>query len=329
MIDRRGFTTLGLAALASAASPSLSFAQARYPERPIKLVVPFSAGGVNDIVGRHWAERVRGPLGSVFVENQGGGGGTPAVMEVKRADPDGHVILLGSGSTMMMNELTTSNLPYDSMKDFVPIAIFAVSTTSVAVNAAVPVKTVKELLEYAKVNAGKLSYGSAGTGTMSHLSGELFKLKTGLTDVTHIPYKGAGPGITDLVSGHIPMMSPNISGQILSLHQAGKIRVLAVNSKERLKAAPEIPTAIEQGVPDMIGELFLGVFVRTGTQAPVIDRIAEATKAAVADAEFEKALQTSGFEITRYFGAEAGRKYMTEETARWKPVVDSIGLKVR
>jgi tripartite-type tricarboxylate transporter receptor subunit TctC len=328
MIHRRDFSRLiGLASLS--ALPSFAFAQAKFPERPIKLVVPFSAGGVNDIVGRQWAERMRVPLGNVFVENQGGGGGTPAVMEVKRAEPDGHTVLLGSGSTMMMNELTTSNLPYDSMKDFVPIAIFSVSTTSIAVNAAVPVKTVKELVEYAKANPGKLSYGSAGTGTMSHLSGELFKLKTGLKDIIHVPYKGAGPGIADLVSGHIPMMSPNISGQILNLHNSGKIRVIAVNSKERLKAAPDLPTAIEQGVPDMVGELFLGVFVRTGTPQHVIDKIADATKAAVDDAAFEKALQTSGFEITRYFGAEAGRRYMASETARWKPVVESIGLKVR
>ena len=328
MINRRDFSRLGLASL-SAALPSFALAQAKYPERPIKLVVPFSAGGVNDIVGRQWAEKMRGPLGSVFVENQGGAGGTLGVMEVKRAEADGHTILLGSGSTMMMNELTTSNLPYDSNKDFIPIAIFCVSTTSIAVHASIPAKNVKELLEYAKANPGKLSYGSAGTGTMSHLSGELFKLRTGLKDVTHIPYKGAGPGIADLVSGHIPMMSPNISGQILNFHQTGKIRVLAVNSKQRLKAAPDIPTAIEQGVPDMVGELFLGIYVRTGTPNDILNRIADATKQAMQDETFEKALLVSGFEPTGYFGAEQGRRYMAEEIARWKPVVDSIGLKVR
>ncbi len=329
MINRRDFIALGAASLTVAAMPASGLAQARFPERPIKLVVPFSAGGVNDIVGRQWAEKMRTSLGSVFVENQGGAGGTLGVMEVKRADPDGHTILLGSGSTMMMNELTTSNLPYDSSKDFVPIAIFCVSTTSIAVHASVPAKNVKELIDYAKANPGKLSYGSAGTGTMSHLSGELFKLRTGLSDVVHIPYKGAGPGIADLVSGHIPMMSPNISGQILNFHSSGKIRVLAINSKERLKAAPDIPTAIEQGVPDMIGELFLGIFARTGTPDHILERIADATKSAVADEAFEKALLTSGFETTRYFGAEQGRRYMAEETARWKPVVDAIGLKVR
>ena len=210
MINRRDFIALGAASLTVAAMPASGLAQARFPERPIKLVVPFSAGGVNDIVGRQWAEKMRTSLGSVFVENQGGAGGTLGVIEVKRADPDGHTILLGSGSTMMMNELTTSNLPYDSSKDFVPIAIFCVSTTSIAVHASVPAKNVKELIDYAKANPGKLSYGSAGTGTMSHLSGELFKLRTGLSDVVHIPYKGAGPGIADLVSGHIPMMSQHL-----------------------------------------------------------------------------------------------------------------------
>jgi tripartite-type tricarboxylate transporter receptor subunit TctC len=327
VMNRRDFS-LSLASL-SAALPSFAFAQAKFPERPIKLVVPFSAGGVNDIVGRQWAEKMRGPLGSVFVENQGGAGGTLGVMEVKRADADGHTLLLGSGSTMMMNELTTSNLPYDTSKDFIPIAIFCVSTTSIAVNASVPVKNVKELVDYHKANPGKLSYGSAGTGTMSHLSGELFKLKTGLKDVVHIPYKGAGPGIADLVSGHIPMMSPNISGQILSLHNSGKIRVLAVNSKTRLKAAPDIPTAIEQGVPDMVGELFLGIYARTGTPSHVLDRIADATKKVMADEAFEKALLVAGFEPVSHFGAEQGRRYMAEEVARWKPVVDAIGLKVR
>lgn len=329
MINRRAFAALGSTSLIAAVLPASGFAQAKFPDRPIRLVVPFSAGGVNDIVGRQWAERMRGSLGPVFVENQGGAGGTLGVMEVKRAEPDGHTILLGSGSTMMMNELTTSNLPYDSNKDFIPIAIFCVSTTSIAVHASVPAKNVKELLDYAKANPGKLSYGSAGTGTMSHLSGELFKLRTGLKDVTHIPYKGAGPGIADLVSGHIPMMSPNISGQILNFHQSGKIRVLAVNSKQRLKVAPDIPTAIEQGVPDMVGELFLGIYSRTGTPDHVLTRIADATKAIMADEAFEKALLTSGFETVNYFGAEQGRRYMAEENARWKPVVDAIGLKVR
>src|SRR5262245_55722039 len=185
-MKRREFLKFGLAGSAAALTARPAAAQAAFPSRPIKLVVPFSAGGVNDIVGRQWAERMKSSLGTVYVENQGGAGGTLGVMEVKRSDADGHTLLLGSASTMAPNEMTTSNLPYEPRKDFVPIAIFCVTTTSIAVNAALPVKNVKELIDHAKANAGKLSYGSAGTGTMSHLSGELFKQLTGLNDLVHI-----------------------------------------------------------------------------------------------------------------------------------------------
>ena len=324
-MKRRNFIKYGLASAAATTLPIPAFG---YPDRPIKLVVPFSAGGVNDIVGRQWAERVKGPLGTVYVENVPGGGGTIGVMEVKRAEPDGHTVLFGSASTMVLNEMTRKTLPYDPKKDFVPIAIFCVSTSSIVVNASVPVKNVKELIAYVKANAGKLSYGSAGTGTMSHLSGELFKQITGLKDIVHIPYKGAGPGIADIVSGHIPMMTPNVSGQILTLHKSGKIRILAVNAPKRLKAAPEIPTAIEEGVPNMVGQLFLGIYARAGTPDAAVEKIAAATQKALAEPQFEKALIDSGFEPVSYIGAEAGRRYMAEEYARWKPVVDAIGLKV-
>ena len=324
-MKRREFIKYGLTSAAATTLPIPAFG---YPDRPIKLVVPFSAGGVNDIVGRQWAERVKAPLGTVYVENVPGGGGTIGVMEVKRAEPDGHTVLFGSASTMVLNEMTRKTLPYDPRKDFVPIAIFCVTTSSIVVNASVPVKNVKELIAYVKANAGKLSYGSAGTGTMSHLSGELFKQITGLKDIVHIPYKGAGPGIADIVSGHIPMMTPNVSGQILTLHKSGKIRILAVNAPKRLKAAPEIPTAIEEGVPNMVGQLFLGIYARAGTPDAAVEKIAAATQKALAEPQFEKALVDSGFEPVSYIGAEAGRRYMAEEYARWKPVVDAIGLKV-
>jgi tripartite-type tricarboxylate transporter receptor subunit TctC len=228
---------------------------------------------------------------------------------------------------MVLNTMTMSNVAYDPNKDFVPIGIFCASITSIAVHPSIPAQNVKQLIAHVKANPGKLSYGSAGTGTMSHLSGELFKAKTGMTDVVHIPYKGAGPGIADLVSGHIPMMSPNVTGQLLEFHKAGKIRILAVNSKERLRAARDIPTAIEQGVPDMIGQLFLGIFAPAGTPQAAVDTLSAANRKAVDNPEFEKVLIASGFEIVSYFTADAARQYMAEEFARWKPLVDSIGLK--
>lgn len=327
-MNRREVLILGGGAAAAALTAFPSFGQARFPNRPIKLVVPFSAGGVNDIVGRQWAEKVRTSLGSVFVENQGGAGGTIGVVEVGRAEPDGHVLLLGSTSTMVLNGMTMQKPPYDANRDFVPVCVMCVSATSVAANAAVPVKNVKELVAYAKANPGKLSYGSAGAGTMSHLSGELFKQLTGMTDVVHIPYKGAGPGLTDLVSGHIPIMSPNVSGQVLELHNTGKIRILSVNNATRLSAAPDIPTSIEEGVPNMIGLLFLGIFAPAATPKPIVNQIAQATQAAMADKDFRDALVKSGFEPVNDMGPEKSLTYMAEEQKRWAPVLASLGMKV-
>jgi tripartite-type tricarboxylate transporter receptor subunit TctC len=325
-MDRRDVLKLGLATAATAFAAPRALAQGSFPSRPIKLVVPFSAGGVNDIVGRQWGERVKPFLGAVFIENLGGAGGTLGVMEVQRAEPDGHTVLLGSTSTMVLNTMNASKVAYDPVKDFVPISIFCVSSTSIAVHPSVPASNVKELITYVKSNAGKLSYGSAGAGTMSHLSGELFKQLTQTTDLVHVPYKGAGPGIADLISGHIPIMSPNVTGQLLEFHKTGKIRIVAVNSQTRVKAAPEIPTAIEQGVPNMVGQLFLGIFAPAKTPAPVVERLTEASRKALAEAEFEKVLTDSGFETVSYFG-DGARQYMAEEYARWKPVIDAIGLK--
>ena len=326
MIDRRDFSLLSLASLS--ALPTMAFAQAKFPERPIRLVVPFSAGGVNDVVGRQWADKMKAPLGAVYVENQGGGGGSIGAMDVMRSAPDGHTLFLGSTSTMVLNSMTNPKLPYDPAS-FEPITILCVSSTSIAVHPSVPANNIEEFLAYAKANTGKLSYGSAGTGTMSHLSGELFKQITGIKDMTHIPYKGAGPGITDLVSGHISVMSPNITGQLLQLHNTGKIRILAINSPSRLSAAPSIPTAIEQGVPNMIGQLFLGIFAPKGTPQPVIGQIAKATREALGDAAYQKALGDSGFEAVPNSDPAQARRYMADEKERWAPVIKAIDLKVQ
>jgi len=329
-MNRRDVLAFGLASLsASALTPLSALAQAKYPERPIKLMIAFSAGGVNDILGRHWADRMKTLLGTVYVENQGGASGTIATAEVARAQPDGHTLLLGSTSTMVLNPMTMAKVPYDPVKDFVSTGILAVSTTSIAVHASVPAKSLQEFIAYAKANTGKLSYGSAGTGTMSNLSGELFKQITGLTDLVHIPYKGAGPGITDLVSGHIPAMTPNITGQVLGLHRSGKIRILAVNAAQRLKAVPDIPTSLEQGVPNMIGLLALGLFAPAATPKAIVERITEATHKAMADPDFQKVLTQSGLEPILDSDSEKARKFLAEEVVRWGPVVKASGFKVQ
>ena len=331
-MNRREALSFGGATFAAAALAPLrgtaQGSQARYPERPIRLIVAFSAGGVNDMVARQWADRVKGHLGTVVVENQGGGGGTIATGEVARAQADGYTILLGSTSTMVLNPMTMAKVPYHPATDFVPIAIIAVSATSIVVHASVPVSSVGDLVAYAKANPGKLSYGSAGAGTMSNLSGELFKQITGLSDLVHIPYKGAGPGIADLISGHIPMMTPNVTAQLLEFHRAGKIRIVAVNAAQRLGAAPEIPTAVEQGLPGMIGLLFLGLFAPAATPAPIIERLTAATHSAMADPDYQKLLLASGLEPIADSNSEAAQRFMAEETLRWEPVVRASGFRI-
>jgi tripartite-type tricarboxylate transporter receptor subunit TctC len=325
-MDRRELLGYGLASLsATALSPLPAFAQAKFPDRPIKLVIPFSPGGVTDIVGRHWAERMKSGLGTIFIENQGGAAGAVGATQVARADADGHTMLLGNTSVIVLNPMTKPNLTYDPGKDFVPIGILCVATVALVVNAAVPVKDLKEFVAYARAN--KASYGSAGASTMTHLAGEKFKLLTGLKDLTHVPYKGAGPGIADLISGHIPAMTPNITSQILGHEKAGKLRVLAVFAPKRLQGAPDVPTAIELGFPDMVGQLFVGVFVRSGTPKAAVDQIAAANQKVMADKEFQKILLASGLDPINDTPAEA-EKFIADETARWGPVVKAIGLKV-
>lgn len=324
---RRELIALGLAGIsAHVLAPLAAFAQAKYPDRPIRMIVPFAPGGVVDAVGRLWAEKVKPTLGTIVIENQGGGGGVIGAQDVARAATDGYTLLLGNTSTQVLNPLSMAKPPYDPLKDFVPITIVAISATSIVVNAAVPAKTLKEFIAYAKANPNKISYGSAGAGTLTNLTGEMFKHLTGLSDIVHVPYKGAGPGIADLVSGHIPMMTPNVTGQLLELHRAGKVRILAVTSPERLKGAPDIPTAVESGMPDMIAQLFTGVFAPAGTPKPVVDKIALANKTALAEKDYQDSLIKQGFEPAIGYDPDKTRDYVAAELKRWPPVLKAAGM---
>jgi tripartite-type tricarboxylate transporter receptor subunit TctC len=326
-MKRRDFLALATASVsAHVLAPLSAFAQASYPDHPIKLIVPFSPGGVVDAVGRLWAAKIKPQLTSIMVENQGGAGGSIGAQEVARATPDGYTLLLGNTSTQVLNPAIMDKPPYDALKDFQPIAIIAITATCIVVHPLVPAKTLKEFIAYAKANPGKLSYGSAGAGTLTNLTGEMFKHLTGISDIVHVPYKGAGPGITDLVSGHIPMMTPNVTGQLLELHNAGKVRILAVTSPSRLKAAPEIPTAIEAGVPDMIAQLFNGLFAPVGTPKPIIDKIASATNSVMQDKEFQTTLVSSGFEPVLDSNPDKARAFVAEEVRRWPPILKAAGM---
>jgi len=311
---------------ASALTPLEAYAQSQYPTRPIRVVVPFSPGGVVDTIARLWAQQVGPMLGTIIVDNRGGAGGTIGAGEVARARPDGYTLLIGNSSTQIINPAVMRRPPYDPMKDFVTVDILAISATSVIVHPSLPVQNLKQLIAYAKANPGKLSYGSAGAGTLTNLAGEMFKQRAGGLDIVHVPYRGAGPAITDLVSGYIPMMTPNITGRLLGLYRGGRVRILSVNAPKRLKAAPEIPTTIEF-LPDMIAQLFSGVFAPAGTPKAVVDRVSQVTRKALADKAFQQKLIQSGFEPVLDSSPEKARRYVEQERKQLMPLIKATGFK--
>ena len=328
-MNRRKLMTMGLAGLsASVLSPIAAFAQSRYPDRPIRVIVPFSAGGATDVVGRLWADRVRGALGTVVIENKASGGGALGASEVARAQPDGYTLLFGNTSTQVLLPVLMSPPLYDPLKDFAAVYILCLSPTVIVVHPSVPARTLAELIAYAKANPGRLSYGSAGAGTLTNLAGELLKQLIGAPDIVHISYKGSAPGLTDLASGHIPMMTPNIGGPLIDFHRVGKVRILAVAAEERLRAAPDIPTAIEAGLPGMVAANLNGLFVPAGVAPAIVDQIAQATRKLMADEAFGRLLVASGFEPTAQSGPAQAQRLVADELARWTPIMRATNFKM-
>jgi tripartite-type tricarboxylate transporter receptor subunit TctC len=326
-MNRREIIKLGLSAAAgSVALPYPLMAQASYPDRPIRLVVPFAAGGVVDVIGRLWADQVKTGLGTVVVENLGGAGGTIGASDVARAQPDGYTVLLGNTSTQILNPAIMPKAPYDPAAAFQTVSILASSAVSIVVNPSVPAKSLNELVAHIKSSPGKLSYGSPGAGTFTHLAGEMFKRAAGVTDLTHVPYKGAGPATTDVISGHIPMMVANITHQLISLHKTGKIRIVASLTPKRLDVLPDVSTGVET-YPDLAAMLFTGLFVPKATPAPIVERIAKANRQAMSNDEVKKRLVAAGFEPVLDTPAEAQR-FVDAERNRLLPLVKQIGFKL-
>jgi tripartite-type tricarboxylate transporter receptor subunit TctC len=219
-------------------------------------------------------------------------------------------------------------LPYDPAKDLDPIAGIAANFLCIAVHPAVPVQTLKELIAYAQANPGKLSYGHAGVGSIQHLAGELFKSLAGTPEIVPVAYRGTGPQITDLIGGHIQMGVPGVTGQVFELHRSGKIRVLAVTSPTRLTAAPELPTAAEQGFPGLIVIGSIGLLAPAGTPIGIIAQIAQATRTAVAEPSYKQMLIDAGIEPTLGSDPEKFRRSLAADVALWTPVVKALGLKI-
>ena len=324
---RRQFLHLVAGAAALPAVSHIARAQA-YPSRPVRLVIPFPPGGAFDAVGRPMADKMKPLLGTVIVENIGGGGGSLGVAAVARARPDGYTLVLGGTITHVNEALLKSRPQYDPVKDLDPIAGVAANVLCIAVPPSLPAQTLKEFIAYAKANAGKLSYGHAGVGSIQHLTGELFKSLAGTPEIVQVPYRGTGPLITDIVSGQVQMGTPGVTGQVIELHRSGKMRVLAVTSPARLVAAPELPTAAEQGFPGMSVTGSIGLLAPAGTPVGIVEQIAQASRTVVAEPAFKQMLIEAGIEPTLDSNPEKFRQSLAADVALWMPVVKALALKI-
>ena len=326
-LPRRKFLHLAAGAAALPAVSRIARAQV-YPARPIRLVIPFPPGGGFDAVGRPWAEKIKPLLGTIVVENQGGGGSSLGAAAVARARPDGYTILLGGSSTHITEALLKNRPLYDPLKQLEPISNVAVSPFALAMHPSVPAQTLMEFVAYVKANPGKLSYGHAGVGSLNHLTGELLKSLAEIPGLVQVPYRGSGPATIDTLAGQVALVTPAVTAPLLEYHRTGKLRILAVTSPARLIAAPEIPTAVEAGVTGMVSQQLIGLFAPAGTPKAIIDQIASATRMALAEKVYQQFLIEAGFEPDIDSTPEKFRRVIEDDIAKWAPVVKAIGVRL-
>jgi tripartite-type tricarboxylate transporter receptor subunit TctC len=319
--------TLGSAALAARGLAVTARAASSYPERPVRLIIPFPPGGGFDAIGRPWADRIKPLLGTIVVENQGGGGSSLGAASVAHSSPDGYTLLLGGSSTHVTEAILKTRPLYDPMKDLDPISNIAVSPFALAVHPSIPAGTLSEFIDYSKANPGKLSYGHAGVGSLNHLTGELFKSLAGLPDLLQVPYRGSGPAIADALAGHVSMVVPAMTGQMIEFHRTGKLRILAVTGPNRLGAASDLPTAAET-LPAMISQQSIGLFAPAGTAKAIIKQIAVANHALLAESGYQKMLVETGFEPDVDSSPEKFGRRIEAEIEKWTPIVQELGIRI-
>jgi tripartite-type tricarboxylate transporter receptor subunit TctC len=298
-----------------------------YPSRPIRLIVPFPAGGASDILARVIGKELGQKLGeTVVVEDRPGAGGNLGSDYVAKASPDGYTLLLGSVGTHAINPSLYARMPYDPIKDFAPISLVANVPTVLVVNPKVPVKSVRELISYAKAKPGKLNYASAGLGTTQHLAGELFKMKTG-ADIVHVPYKGGGPAVADLLGGQVQLMFPNIpvvSEQI----RAGQLRPLGVAADKRSVALPDVPTIAEAaGLSGFNVATWFGILAPADTPKDIVSYLNNALTEVVESDEVKSRFGQLGLEPLQSTPDEF-RRYIRSEIGTWTAVVKKAAAHV-
>ena len=303
---------------AFAATPNASAVD--YPVRPIKLVVPYAAGGPTDVLGRLVADYLGRDLKqAVIVENKPGAQGAIGAEAVARADPDGYTLFVAAGSIIVLNPMLYKKLSYDPVKDFRMLALVTDLPVVMEVHPSVPAKTVAEFVAYAKQNPGKLNFGSAGTGGTIHLAGEMFKQMAGI-EMTHVPYKGAGPALTDLLSGNIQVMFDSM-GTALPPVKAGLLRPLGVSSTQRSPDLPDVPTIAESGYPDYAVSVWYGIVAPSKLPDEIAQKIRASLDRALNDDTFRASLEKIGFPVFRPRSAAAITEFIDADRARWSAVL--------
>jgi tripartite-type tricarboxylate transporter receptor subunit TctC len=323
---RRLLTAGSLAALSAAGlAPRPARAQA-FPSRPVRVIVGFPAGGPLDQHARLWSEPLAKLLGQpVIVDYKAGAGGTVGAQAVATAAPDGHTLLLANTGTMVINPALYRKLPYDTLKSFVPVARTAQQPLALLVHPDVPARTLPEFVALLKRQPGRLNYGSAGNGGISHLVPEMLKTATG-TFMVHIPYRGSAPAFTDLIAGQVQFMAESIP-QAAQYAKAGKVRAIAVTSRERNLALPEVPTAIEQGLKGFEVVGFYGVLAPAGTPAPIVERLSQVFSQVLGAGEVRDRMVAQGADPA-FLDAAAFQRFLAAEMPKWASAVKASGAQL-
>ncbi|WP_156381174.1 MULTISPECIES: tripartite tricarboxylate transporter substrate binding protein [Aminobacter] len=322
---RRAALALGLSAASLLAMAPGAGAQ-QFPDRTVTLVIPFAAGGSTDVVGRIIAQKMSDDLGQqVVVENVAGAGGNIGADRVARAEPDGYTILMGTVATHALNPLILKTKPYDPEKDFTPVSLLVVVPNVLVVNPQLPVKNVQELIALLKAEPDKYAYASSGNGTPLHLSGELFKAMAGVS-IQHIPYKGAGPALNDVVGNQVPIMFDNLPSSSSHI-KGGTLRALGVTTAERAPSFPDVPTIAESGVPGYETYTWNALFAPAGTPKEVVDRLNASANKAMTDPEVIEKMNGFSAKIVGSTPDELAA-HVKAELAKWGPVVKDANIQI-
>ena len=322
---RRAALALFVAATLSASSAP-AFAQAVFPSKPVKIMVGFPAGGPLDAHARLLADRLGQLLGQpVIVDYRAGAGGSVGADFVAKSDADGYTLLMANTGTMTINPAIYPKNPYQTLRDFAPVARTAMQPLAILVNPSVPAHSVQELVALAKKNPGRLNYGSAGNGGISHLVPEMFKAATG-TFIVHIPYRGSAPAFTDLLAGQVQMMAESIPQTVQYVKQ-GKLRALAVTSRERSNALPDTPTLIESGLKDFDVVGFYGVLAPAATPRAVVEKLAAAFKATLETPDIRSRMVAQGADPA-YLGPDDFTRFLAAEMPKWAKAVKESGARL-